>query len=322
MTIPPNQFASERWTVPVRRGPRPKTTHPTREQPGPHQQLSDIPPAGPPGGVVASRAHAAGRGGRLECDQRPAREGFSPQAPCREGPGGSFPARLRVRPPAPRTRRQPAPDLAARSLRRGAAGRLGRTAPDQRNHAGLRAARRGRVGGGLAAGLRIVQLGDGNKRRRDPSARIYRQKTPPPVRSGRPGRSWDAVEGRAPLPPQPGLRDSSSLPRKSITAPIEVAFAATEAFTTLMGDILGGFRAAMLYNSNIRMLPVRRSSVSIAVPPPRSGPAKSQGSASRAPCGRQSSADQLRRRQPARVAEPAPGPSVRRPRSARRRRRP
>ena len=43
MTTPPSQVDA-RWTVPVRRGPRPKTTHPTREQPGPHQQLSDIAP--------------------------------------------------------------------------------------------------------------------------------------------------------------------------------------------------------------------------------------------------------------------------------------
>jgi phospholipase/carboxylesterase len=44
MTTPPNRFDSDPWTVPVRRGPPPKTTHPTREQPGPHQQLSDIAP--------------------------------------------------------------------------------------------------------------------------------------------------------------------------------------------------------------------------------------------------------------------------------------
>lgn len=55
--------------------------------------------------------------------------------------------------------------------------------------------------------------------------------------SGRSGRFWDAVEGRAPLPPQPGLRD-------------------TEAFTTPMGTTWEGFLAAMLYDSNIRMLPV------------------------------------------------------------------
>jgi hypothetical protein len=42
MMTPPNPFDSARRTVPVRRGPPPKTSHPTREQPGPHQQLSDI----------------------------------------------------------------------------------------------------------------------------------------------------------------------------------------------------------------------------------------------------------------------------------------
>jgi Luciferase len=44
MTMAPNQSDSERWTVPARRGPRPKTTQPSHEQPGPHQQLSDIAP--------------------------------------------------------------------------------------------------------------------------------------------------------------------------------------------------------------------------------------------------------------------------------------
>jgi hypothetical protein len=44
MTTPPNRFDSARWTVPARRGPPPKTTHPTRDQPGPHQQLSDTAP--------------------------------------------------------------------------------------------------------------------------------------------------------------------------------------------------------------------------------------------------------------------------------------
>ena len=44
MATPPNRFDSAQWTVPERRGPSPETTHPTHEQPGPHQQLSDIAP--------------------------------------------------------------------------------------------------------------------------------------------------------------------------------------------------------------------------------------------------------------------------------------
>lgn len=44
MTTSSKRSDSDRWTVPARRGPRPETTHPTREQPGPHQQLSDIAP--------------------------------------------------------------------------------------------------------------------------------------------------------------------------------------------------------------------------------------------------------------------------------------
>jgi uncharacterized protein (TIGR00369 family) len=67
--------------------------------------------------------------------------------------------------------------------------------------------------------------------------------------SGRSGLFWDAVEGRAPLP-----RAAATLGLKLIAADVEngtveVAFAATEDFTTPLGDVLGGFLAAMLYDT-------------------------------------------------------------------------
>jgi uncharacterized protein (TIGR00369 family) len=65
----------------------------------------------------------------------------------------------------------------------------------------------------------------------------------------RTGPFWDAVAGRAPIP-----RAAASLGFELIDADvekgtIEVAFTATEAFTTPLGDVLGGFLSAMLYDT-------------------------------------------------------------------------
>jgi uncharacterized protein (TIGR00369 family) len=67
--------------------------------------------------------------------------------------------------------------------------------------------------------------------------------------TARSGPFWDAVEGRAPVP-----RAASTLGFELIDADpdagtLEVAFAATEDFTTPLGEILGGFLAAMLYDT-------------------------------------------------------------------------
>ena len=67
--------------------------------------------------------------------------------------------------------------------------------------------------------------------------------------SGRSGPFWDAVEGRAPLPPAAATLGLELIAADVENGTIEVAFAATEAFTTPMGDILGGFLAAMLYDT-------------------------------------------------------------------------
>jgi hypothetical protein len=70
--------------------------------------------------------------------------------------------------------------------------------------------------------------------------------------STRSGPFWDAVEGRAPL-----LRAAATLGLEFMDADIEkgeieLAFAATEAFTNPTGDVLGAFQAAMLYDTSDR----------------------------------------------------------------------
>jgi uncharacterized protein (TIGR00369 family) len=65
----------------------------------------------------------------------------------------------------------------------------------------------------------------------------------------RSGPFWDGVEGRAPVP-----RAAATLGFQFIGADvehgtIEVAFEATEDFTNPMGNVLGAFLAAMLYDT-------------------------------------------------------------------------
>jgi uncharacterized protein (TIGR00369 family) len=65
----------------------------------------------------------------------------------------------------------------------------------------------------------------------------------------RSGPFWDGIEGRAPVP-----RAAATLGFQFINADvengtIEVAFDATEDFTNPMGNVLGAFLAAMLYDT-------------------------------------------------------------------------
>jgi uncharacterized protein (TIGR00369 family) len=65
----------------------------------------------------------------------------------------------------------------------------------------------------------------------------------------RTGPFWDAAQGRAPLP-----RAAATLGLEVIEADlddgtIELAFTASDDFTTPLGDVLGGFLAAMLYDT-------------------------------------------------------------------------
>lgn len=67
--------------------------------------------------------------------------------------------------------------------------------------------------------------------------------------ANRTGPFWDAVEGKAPLPPAAatlGLEIVDIDPDRGL---IEVSFKAVEAWTNPAGNVLGAFVAAMLYDT-------------------------------------------------------------------------
>jgi uncharacterized protein (TIGR00369 family) len=67
--------------------------------------------------------------------------------------------------------------------------------------------------------------------------------------SRREGPFWDGVEGRAPVPPAAATLGFQFVDADVEAGTIEVAFAATEAFTNPAGNVLGAFVAAMLYDT-------------------------------------------------------------------------
>lgn len=67
--------------------------------------------------------------------------------------------------------------------------------------------------------------------------------------SRRIGPFWDAAEGRTPLPRAAATLGLEFVRADETEGTIEVAFHATEAFTNPMGEVLGGFLAAMLYDT-------------------------------------------------------------------------
>jgi acyl-coenzyme A thioesterase PaaI-like protein len=66
---------------------------------------------------------------------------------------------------------------------------------------------------------------------------------------GRSGPFWDGVEGRARVPQAAATLGFEFVDADVEAGTIEVAFAATEAFTNPSGDVLGAFQAAMLYDT-------------------------------------------------------------------------
>lgn len=60
------------------------------------------------------------------------------------------------------------------------------------------------------------------------------------------GPFWDAMEGRAPMPPAAATLGWSLRDVDPDAGTIEVAYAASDAFTNPMGNVQGGFLAAML----------------------------------------------------------------------------
>ena len=67
--------------------------------------------------------------------------------------------------------------------------------------------------------------------------------------SGRYGPFWDGIEGRAPVPPAAATLGFEFLDADAGAGTIELAFTATEAFVNPMGNVLGAFLAAMLYDT-------------------------------------------------------------------------
>jgi uncharacterized protein (TIGR00369 family) len=65
----------------------------------------------------------------------------------------------------------------------------------------------------------------------------------------RSGPFWDAVEGRAPLPRAAATLGLEFIDANIQSGSIELAFAASEDFTNPTGTVLGGFVAAMLYDT-------------------------------------------------------------------------
>ncbi|QPP05706.1 PaaI family thioesterase [Streptomyces bathyalis] len=67
--------------------------------------------------------------------------------------------------------------------------------------------------------------------------------------SERTGPFWDAVAGRAPMPRAAATLGLEFVDADPEEGTIELAFNATEAFTNPMGNVLGAFLAAMLYDT-------------------------------------------------------------------------
>jgi uncharacterized protein (TIGR00369 family) len=70
-------------------------------------------------------------------------------------------------------------------------------------------------------------------------------------RSGPPrtGPFWDAVAGRVPIPPGAATLGAQVVEADPENGTVVMHFAATEAFTNPLGEVLGAFQAAMLYDT-------------------------------------------------------------------------
>ena len=65
----------------------------------------------------------------------------------------------------------------------------------------------------------------------------------------RSGVFWDGLAGREPAPPAAATLGFEFVDADPDAGWIEVAFTATDAFTNPMGEVLGGFLAAMLFDT-------------------------------------------------------------------------
>jgi uncharacterized protein (TIGR00369 family) len=249
MTTPPNRFDSARWMVPIRRGPPPKTTHPTRDQPGPHQQLSDTAPRHLQDELLRRVRTLPEVEVGWSAISVPYARGFHLKPHAAKGPAEAF--------------------------QRGS--EFGHLHPEQDGslHLNLPPALYDEVlqagwgephpisGTMLVFGPRdeaelevVWQLvrasydwATATEDDSTPRAQSEGKGLPPHVTSARSGLFWDTVQGRAPLPRAAATLGFELIAADVENGTIEVAFAATEDFTTPLGEVLGGFLAAMLYDT-------------------------------------------------------------------------
>jgi uncharacterized protein (TIGR00369 family) len=227
----------------------PKTTHPTREQPGPHQQLSDIAPRALQEELLRRVRTLPEVEVGWSAISVPYARGFHLKPRAAKGPAEAFqrgsefghlhPERdgsLHLNLP---------PALYDEVLQAG----WGEPHPIS----GTMLVFGPRDEAELEVVWRLVcasySWATATKDDLAPPAQSNDNSIPPDVTSGRSGLFWDAVQGRAPLPPAAATLGFELIATDVENGTIEVAFAATEAFTTPMGDVLGGFLAAMLYDT-------------------------------------------------------------------------
>ena len=249
MTMAPNPSDSERWTVPARRGPRPKTTHPSHEQPGPHQQLSDIAPRELQEKLLRRMRTLPEVEVGWSAISVPYARGFHLKPHAAKGPAKAFQrgsefGHLHPEHDGSLHLNLP-PALYDEVLRAG----WGEPHPIS----GTMLVFGPRDEAELEVVWRLVRASYNWATATDddmaPRARSEDNRVPPHVTSGRSGLFWDAVEGRAPLPPAAATLGLQLIAADAENGTIEVAFAATEDFTTPLGEVLGGFLAAMLYDT-------------------------------------------------------------------------
>jgi uncharacterized protein (TIGR00369 family) len=249
MTTFSNSSDPDRWTVPVRRGPRPKTTRPTREQPGPHQQLSDISPRELQEELLRRVRTLSDVEVGWSAISVPYARGFHLKPQAAKGPAEAFQRGSEfghLHPEHDGSLHLNLPPALYGEVLRASWG-------EPHPISGTMLVFGPRDEGELEVVWRLVcasyNWATGPQHEMTPFTQSNGNRLPPGAVSGRSGPFWDAVEGRAPLPPAAATLGLELIAADAENGTIEVAFAATEAFTTPMGDILGGFLAAMLYDT-------------------------------------------------------------------------
>jgi uncharacterized protein (TIGR00369 family) len=244
----PNRFDSDPCTVPERRGPRPETTHPTRDQPGPHQQLSDTAPRHLQDELLRRVRTLPEVEVGWSAISVPYARGFHLKPHAAKGPAEAFQrgsefGHLHPEHDGSLHLNLP-PALYDEVLRAG----WGEPHPisgtmlvfGPRDEAELEIVWR----------LVCASYNWATATKDDMTTPAQSDHRPSPrVTSGRSGLFWDTVEGRAPLPRAAATLGFELIAADVENGTIEVAFAATEDFTTPLGEVLGGFLAAMLYDT-------------------------------------------------------------------------